>query len=52
METVLNMFWNLIDIVPALITSSIMMLGLSAIAAAILCIFVALLTLRKESKSH
>ncbi|GAA6182050.1 MULTISPECIES: hypothetical protein [unclassified Shimia] len=49
MEAILNVFWNLIDFVPAVITSSIMLLGLSAIVAAILCFFVALITMRKEN---
>lgn len=50
METILNLFWGLIDALPPLLTASIMMLAISAFAAAILLFLVGALTLRKEGK--
>ncbi|WP_422050296.1 hypothetical protein [Shimia sp.] len=52
MEAILNVIWNIIEIIPPVITASIMMLGISAFAGALLCLFVAVLAMRRENKAH
>lgn len=51
MEAILNVFWRIIDIVPPVITASIMMLCISAVAGAALCLFVAILAMRRKNKT-
>ncbi len=48
MESILNLFWGLIDALPPLLTASIMMFAISAFAAFILLFIVGAITLRKE----
>ncbi|MBO9473431.1 hypothetical protein J7413_07755 [Shimia sp. R10_1] len=50
MEAILNVIWRTIDIVPPVITASIMMLCISAVAGAALCLFVAALAMRREKR--
>ncbi|MBO9477579.1 hypothetical protein J7382_08550 [Shimia sp. R11_0] len=50
MEAFLNIIWSLIEAVPPVIMASIMLLGLSAVAATLLCLIVAAVTMRKERK--
>ncbi|TCL09948.1 hypothetical protein BXY66_2015 [Shimia isoporae] len=50
MESILNLFWGLIDALPPVLTASLMMLFISGFAALVLLFVVGAITLRKEGK--
>lgn len=50
MEAILNAIWYLIDITPPIITASVMMLCISAVAGTILCLLVAVLAMRRAGE--
>jgi hypothetical protein len=50
MEAILNVIWHMIDVIPPVITASVMMLCISAVAGTVLCLFVAALAMRREHK--
>ncbi len=52
MEAILNVFWGIIEALPPVLSASVLMLGVSAFAAAILCFLVAAIALRKEKSAE